>query len=320
VESDGVTFVCVPCGAGEFAEYDKVGACDKCPGGTASAATTASSGAVCGQCAAGRYAPAGSAACLPCKAWSFSAAGGASACTNCSLGFYAAVGVTQCAACPPGKFSVAAISSASGCLLCQPGKFCVGAIEANKPGGVQMEDCPLGTYSLDTGMNSRSQCTACPEGSFCPNPTTIGACPTGTTSNASSTSQLQCTCMVGFSCRYQRVVNAVVTLLMSLQDWNANAAIRDAFKKAVAQSAKTTPDKVLIKGATSSQSATGGGRRLLAAEGAARPETHLSLEILDGHGSGLDLELDGHLERAGLGSSAGKVWIEPHSVEVFAVE
>lgn len=337
LESDGVTFSCVPCGAGEYAGFDKVGACDKCPGGTASGALTATSVAVCGQCAAGRYAPVGSGACLPCAAWSFSAAGGASACANCSLGFYAAAGSTQCSACPPGRFSLSPISSSGGCQLCESGKYCAGGIEAAKPGGQQVRDCPLGTYRMDTGMYLPSQCTPCPGGSFCPSPVIIGSCPKGTSSNASSTSQLQCTCQVGYSCNYQRVVNAVVTLLMSLQDWNANSAVRTAFVNAVAQSARTTADKVVIASATASRSSMGGGaRRLLSlgdagggagssggGDGETHPAgthpagTHLAMEILDGHGSGLDAELDRELVKAGLGSSAGKVWIEPHFVEAL---
>lgn len=215
--------------------------------------------------------------------------------------------------------------------MCEAGKYCVGAIEAARSGVRQVEDCPLGTYNLDTGMSSLLECSACPEGSFCPSPVIIGACPLGTTSNASSTSQMQCVCMVGYSCNYKRVVNAVVTLLMSLQDWNRNLAVRTAFVNAVAQSARTTPDKVMIKGVVSSKSSVppgvGGARRLLgAAKGRAEkkavedgegPETHLALEILDGLGSGLDEELDARLVEAGLGSSAGKIWIEPHSVEAL---
>jgi len=181
-----------------------------------------------------------------------------------------------------------------------------------KPGKQQVAECPSGTFSTDLGLLALYQCKECPPNFFCPSPTLKGACPAGTVSNASSVSQLQCGCVQGYSCRYTKVVNAVVTLQMSAADFQANLAVQDAFRQAVALAAKTTKGKVQIVRVVASAGSGGGGRRLL---GTAGEEAHVMLEILDGEGSGLGAELDARLRRAGLRASGeGHRWIEPHAV------
>lgn len=320
-EADGVTFACDACAAGRFSGANS-SACQLCPAGTAGNASRAVSLGACEVCKAGRFSAAGSTVCSTCGVWSFSGSDGAASCANCSLGYYAAAGSSACSACPPGKFSTSAISSLSGCQTCPAGSYCVGAVLAGQRGVAQVATCPLGTYNLNTGLNDVSQCTPCPPNSFCPNPTLKGECPAGTGSNASSSSQLQCVCMQGYSCSYKKVVNAVVTLLMTVADWNSNLAVREAFKEAVAKSAKTTKDKVTIVDVVAGKVASGGGarRRMLSAGGGAGSgvsgaETHVMLEIYDGIGETFGRELGGHLDGAGLKGMSGELaWIEPHSV------
>jgi hypothetical protein len=119
-------------------------------------------------------------------------------------------------------------------------------------------------------------------------------------------------CKKGYTCSYTKVVNAVVTLLMSAQDFQENQVIQDAFKRAVAAAAKTTPDKVTIYKVIQRTS----GRRLLAL----RAESHVILVIHDGDGKGLERDLDFKLERTGIRLGAERAWIEPHRVEVKRAE
>jgi len=123
--------------------------------------------------------------------------------------------------------------------------------------------------------------------------------------------------MQGYSCNYQKVVNAVVTLIMTVNDWNSNLAVLDAFKDAVAKSAKTTKDKVNIISVVAGQVSSGGGsRRLFGFGDGAAGETHVMMEIVDGVGAGLDRELGGHLRTAGVSAKGDVAWIEPHAVTV----
>jgi hypothetical protein len=122
--------------------------------------------------------------------------------------------------------------------------------------------------------------------------------------------------MRGYNCNYEKVVNAVVTLQMSVNDWQANAAVRDAFIDAVAKSAKTTKDRVQIVSVVARQGGGGAARRLLSEERSDPGETHVTLEIFEGLGRGLDMELNSHLIDVGLAASTGVIWIEPHSVKV----
>jgi len=189
-------------------------------------------------------------------------------------------------------------------------------VAARDTGVAQVQDCPLGTYKDEPNLVSAAQCTECPANSFCPSPTMIWTCPPGTVSAARSTSQLQCTCQAGFTCNYRKVVNAVVTLQMSAADFLGNAAVRDAFKNAVAAAAKTTADKVTIVKVVSSGGGGGGARRRMLSVGGGEMASHVAVEIEGGEGKKLEEDLGAHLRMAGLSSGGAPVWIEPHEVRV----
>ena len=155
-----------------------------------------------------------------------------------------------------------------------------------------------------------SQCSPCDANSFCPAPTLKAACPPGTKSNVSSTSQLQCSCEFGYTCNYQKVLNALVTLLMSKQQWDDNPDVQKKFLEAVAAAAKTTTGNVRIVSVTQ-VTPSGGARRLLGVAG-----SHVLMEILDGEGTGIDTELDSLLGESGLEIDAERAWIAPHRVDV----
>jgi hypothetical protein len=154
-----------------------------------------------------------------------------------------------------------------------------------------------------------SQCSPCDANSFCPAPTLKAACPTGTKSNVSSTSQLQCFCEVGYTCNYRKVLNALVTLLMSKQQWEDNPDVQKKFLEAVAAAAKTATGNVRIVSVTQ-VTPSGGARRLLGVAG-----SHVLMEILDGEGAGIDTELDSLLGESGLEIDSERAWIAPHRVD-----
>lgn len=181
----------------------------------------------------------------------------------------------------------------------------MGGVAAERDGVAQLAACPLGTFQNSTGQQSRSLCHPCTANYFCPSPTLRGQCPAGTVSNASSTSQLDCKCVAGYACSYTKVINAVLTLMMSTSDFN-RPGVQDTFKEAVAFAAKTTADKVIITKVVQ----TGSGRRLLS------PETHVLLEVLGGSGAVMDRTIGRHLAMAGI-AFGGLLWIEPHGVRVL---
>jgi hypothetical protein len=186
----------------------------------------------------------------------------------------------------------------------------VGADGAYASGVALFQPCPLGTFQNATGESLSTQCKPCPANFFCPSPTLRGVCPEGTGSPASSVSQLQCTCKTGFTCSYSKVVNAVVTLFMSREEFENNDDVKLAFRQAVAAAAKTTVDRVRI---TKIQSVGGGGRRLLGADTRAA-SLHVVMEIEGAEELGG--ELDALLGEAGLRIDRERAWIAPHSVEV----
>jgi hypothetical protein len=203
------------------------------------------------------------------------------------------------------------------------GHYCPGAYASPQN---QLIPCPLGTYSPTVAAKSPLQCQPCAQNSYCPVASLQLPCPSGTVSNASSTSQLQCSCAKGYQCSYTKVVQAVITLLMGLDDFNLNPAVRAAFINAVASSAKTAPSNVAIISVRDTLTGqTQAGRRLLqaqkrmeqAAAGAAAgvdtedPKIHVSLQV--DHATELrDLNL--HLFASGLEPSYDHVFYAPHKV------
>ena len=314
----GATFSCERCGPGEFSGFDTENACGKCPAGKASAALGAVDVSLCAPCVRGTYSWPGAASCSPCSVGFVSGADGATNCSECLLGYWAASGSSVCVECGPGKYAPGrGLGSAEQCLPCPRGSFCVGAVNAYGQGRALVEECPLGTFQNLTGQSLSTQCKPCPANFFCPTPTLRGACPEGTQSLPSSVSQLQCECKTGFTCNYNKVVNAVVTLFMTKAEFEDNPDVQRAFREAVALAAKTTWDKVRITKIMSVQGST--GRRLLGARRSKGVHVALEIEGGDGTGAGLGAELDARLGEVGLEIEEERGWIAPHDVIVRAL-
>jgi len=116
--------------------------------------------------------------------------------------------------------------------------------------------------------------------------------------------------VTGYLCNYNRIVNAVIRLMMSKLEFESQD-VQAAFKAAVAKAAKTTADRVVIKNVV--QVDPSGGRRLLSTKG-----VHVLLEIQGGEGRSLESGVRGALSEMGLRAAEGKhvVWMEPHEVLV----
>jgi alpha-tubulin suppressor-like RCC1 family protein len=315
---DKTAFTCEQCPGGQWAGANAT-ACTLCPSGTASADLGAVSAATCAVCVAGMFAPAGSAACGTCPSWSYSL-GGNGSCTNCTLGQYASANSSVCSSCESGKFSDKPIATSVGCQICPRGYYCLGALAS--VGGLQVRSCPVGTWAPESpiGYKTSASCNACPQGSYCPTPTMKSSCPTGTTSAASSSSQLQCLCEPGYVCQYTKVINAVVTLMMSSDQFGIQA-VQDKFLEAVAYASSAPVKTIKIVSFASVAAPPTGGRRLLQVEDGARQvrggdgELHVFLEIAGGEADGI-VNLDGHLAAVGLAPSVDHAWYAPHAVDV----
>ena len=249
-------------------------------------------------------------------------------CKNCSYGEYAAAGVATCQSCVAGTYSLTEIGTVAGCKTCPRGSFCVGAVEAKRQAVAQVQSCPLGSYmgTESNGLMQAAECKPCRGGYYCPTPILEKQCPPGTNSPARSSSELQCTCNQGYVCSYTKVINAVVRLKMTLEQFRQEA-VQNAFRGAVAVASKADISNVKIMQFGAADTATaGGGRRLLgvsvekrgvgaeASGGGGEPGIHVFLEV---RGGGSDLEgLDGHLMVAGLEPSMDHAWYSPHSVSV----
>ena len=308
INGDQSTFTCEPCVGGQYAAFDTVGACSRCAAGKASAAVMAVNESTCKTCSAGSAALAGSSVCTICAGSTFSALDGASVCTSCDLGFWAAANSTSCTGCVSGRYATGPLTRYQDCLACERGHYCIGAVEAKRLSLPLMQKCPAGTFQNESGQAADSQCRACEPNFYCPTPTLKGACPHGTASNASSTSELQCNCVAGYTCNYKKVINAVVTLIMGLEEFQSNTDVQTALRQAVANAAGTQLNKVSI---TNFATRPSGGRRLLETD-----VSHVMLRILDGQVNGLEEDLDRHLASAGLRATPDRAWIEPHYVSV----
>jgi len=113
-------------------------------------------------------------------------------------------------------------------------------------------------------------------------------------------------------CNYNKVVSAVVRLIMSEAEFTP--AVRLAFLQAVAAAARTSVDKITIVKIVPAGS--GARRRML--EVSPGRTMHVLLEISGGVGRTLESELRGKLSARGLQAVEGRhvAWIEPHEVIV----
>jgi len=108
----------------------------------------------------------------------------------CPTGHYCPAGSTFATPCPPGTFQK--YSNQSNCTICPDGYYCVeqstnftgpcspGFYCPKGSDGSRAKPCPAGTYNNFTGRWMESQCTDCPEKSYCPEGTTFPVlCPAG---------------------------------------------------------------------------------------------------------------------------------------------
>jgi hypothetical protein len=116
----------------------------------------------------------------------------------------------------------------------------------------------MGKYSMSVA--SSTDCPLCPANYYCPNTTTIKACPANTFSAAGKYSLLDCRCEPGFSCSYTKQINAIITLNTTATSFTSDiGGVRTAFIKAVAAAAGVPISAVRI----GTIKATTSNRRLL---------------------------------------------------------
>lgn len=190
-------------------------------------------GDVCAACGVGKYSPPGGNACVLCGNGTYSRVTGASACLSCGTRGVSGPGATACRDCALGT-----IPSRDGgtCVPCPAGYYCgLGVVFA----------CPLGTYTLRTGLTSRSQCPPCPRDHFCRSPTTIQQCPANTWSPLGSITRHYCRCNTGYKCTYYFTASGIAVVTLTPDQLQEQALV-----EAVAQAAGVHPSKVQIVSVT----------------------------------------------------------------------
>jgi hypothetical protein len=206
----------------------------------------------------------------------------------------------------------------SDCKPCLAGYYCPGVVSS--PAN-QLIQCQMGTYLETPSATNAGQCQQCPVDFYCAYTSGKSGCPTGTGSNASSVSQLQCICNPGWACSYTHFVQSMVTLYMTPAQF-ATPAVRQAFIASVAAAAgtATTNVKIISYRDTATGQVTTVGRRLLRAEagfaGSSHdsedtPLTHVFLSVE--HATTLR-DLDLHLFAHGIEPSHDHVVYAPHAV------
>lgn len=208
---------------------------------------------VCYPCQAGGYSSFNATACIPCDVGTYSAAS-ATACTQCGTGTYQPnTGGDRCLACQAGTLSD---PGSRMCQACPAPLYCEGS--------GRYAYCPLGTYSISTGLQSVADCPVCPANSFCQTSGDIESCPPHTSSVTGSVSKLGCRCNPGYTCTYNRAVRVNITLPLTQAQFEL---VRGQFLQAVADAAGVSVSQVSITGMSllaPPQNAT--RRRILASE------------------------------------------------------
>jgi hypothetical protein len=147
---------CADCPAGQFSKDSA--RCVICPIGKYQGA--AGQPSCHGNCPAGKYAPAGSEACVRCPGGKFSNSVGYS-CRNCPVGSVSAAGDVACTGCAAGHYQPDAGQPAGSCFACPEGFYAEGGRSSCSP-----TTCPLGLVSL-AGAKSRTDCRGdCPPGQY----------------------------------------------------------------------------------------------------------------------------------------------------------
>ena len=208
---------CLPCPVNMWSDEGS-GGCQFCPASSASRGGTAldgckcngglelrrtTQGPACVACQKGGFSSPGGNVCLPCQNGTYSTTTGASRCLQCPAGSISWNGATSCMNCVLGQIPS---SDRGSCVPCPAGYYCgtVGVVVS----------CPLGTYSLKTGLILKSQCPPCPRNYFCRSPLLIEACPANTWSPPESITRHYCVCNNGYKCTYYatKTGNFAVTL------------------------------------------------------------------------------------------------------------
>ena len=179
----------------------------------------------CGGCTTGTYQTGlGATKCSICQKGTYNsqtASQTSSACVVCPLGYYCKDdGLSSPTACAAGHYlPTTGGTSASDCQGCPQGTY-LDTTSGTSPSDCQT--CALGTYSLSTGLSS--PCPVCQAGYFCPTTTEQSPCPAHTTSENGSFSLLRCHCVSGRICVYAKRIHMVVTLNVSMSDFQADVA------------------------------------------------------------------------------------------------
>ena len=321
---------CIACPPGDFCP---VGTSTPihCAAGSYRSSTGGVSQGSCAACPSGNFCPLGSVDPTNCPLGTYRASGSALAvedCLTCPVGVYCPLATTTPSQCAAGSYrSSTGAASQNDCATCIPGSYCpvqsVNPIScfagtynpyAGMGSGVDCQVCSSGKYSLDIARST--DCPLCDADHYCPNSTTVKACPANTVSSAGSSSLLHCRCEAGFKCSYTKKITAVVTLNTTAASFNnPQDPVRIAFIAAVAAAAGVNPAQVTIGHVRSKL----GGRRLLSLESQdSQPD-----EFIDVHTSidgairlhRLDLHLAGHSATL----HQGHTWQEAHRVLSSAV-
>ena len=259
----GARTACAPCGPGTYADAGATGCldcpenmfssggratCAPCPyysvslGGGDISGCLCSAGYlrqlapffVCYPCQAGTYSDINATACLQCGAGSYSGAS-ASGCLQCGTGTYQPnPGGDRCLACQAGTLSD---PGSPVCQACPAPLYC--------EGGGRYAFCPLGTFSMSTGLQSVTDCPVCPANSFCQTSSDIEACPPHTSSVSGSVSKLSCRCNPGYTCTYTKAVRVNITLPLTQAQFEL---VRAQFLQAVADAAGVLVSQVSVIG------------------------------------------------------------------------
>lgn len=292
---------CATCGANTYSGQ-QAGGCTGCPDNSQSSGGTGLAGCLCQP---GYY-----------NVFSVS-----QFCGACSAGYYTGYASTpQCAPCGYGRYSSASASSA--CQTCAAGSFqpmqagtaCTGCSAGSFsllpgsqycsvcaapnycPDGSTVTACPLGTYSNLTGLSSAAECPVCPANYFCLAPDDLEACPAYTHSAAGTTTKLDCLCNPGFVCTYHKSVRVKVTLPVTQAQYQL---VQNQLIAAVASAAGVPTSQVSVISVAPLST-----RRLLASSGI---DVHL-------HAAGAHTvtDLDMHLRRRGVHGPHS--WYPSHSI------
>ena len=190
----------------------------------------------CVACKPGKYSNQG--VCVPCWNGTYNTQVGSGVCYQCPSYAVAWGGATACTTCVMGK-----VPSRDGgsCVACPAGYYCgVGVLYA----------CPLGSYSIKTGLTLKSQCPACPRNYFCRSAITIEACPAHTWSPLGSITRHYCVCDSGYKCLYSFSTVGNVNLALTPEEF---AAQKDQIVLALAKAAGVNPSSIKIVGVTQQQ-------------------------------------------------------------------